>query len=120
MGGSQLNAVVAAESKGISKTACRFHERLADLHDGEGRSAGDQVLPGQLEIVAADLVFPLAAGQAGHCFSPADPRDGDGFGAGTDLLHLFRLGLNDEQLDQGAGIAEQDHRVNRDPRSRCR
>jgi hypothetical protein len=69
-------------------------------------------LPGQLEIVAADGIFPLAAGQAGHCFSPADPTDGDGFGADTDLSRLFRLGLNDEQLDQGAGIAEQDHQPN--------
>jgi hypothetical protein len=30
------------------------------------------------------------------------------------LLHLIGVGLTDQQLDQGTGVAEEDHQINPD------
>ena len=119
MGGGQLHAVVGPQGKGIGKTPCCLDKLLADLNDRERLPGLDQVLAGLLEIVATGRVFPLAAGQPCHRFSPGDPAHRDRFSAGPSRLHLIGAGLPNQQLDQGAGVAEQDHQLNPGPRSPC-
>ena len=66
MGRGELHAVVAAKGKDVGKSPSRFHQWLADFHNGEGLPGLDQVLPGLLEIFVADRVFPLEACQAAN------------------------------------------------------
>jgi hypothetical protein len=80
----------------------------------------DQLLPGLFEIFVVDRVFPLETSQGSHCFGPADPADPDGINRAADLPYLIGLGFVDQQFHQGAGVTEEDHRLNPDPQSRCR
>ena len=116
----KLHTVVAPKGKDVGKASSRFHQWLADLNDGEGVPALDQLLSSLFEIFVADWVFPLEACQGRHCFGPADPADPDGINRGADLPHLIRLGFVNQQLHQGAGVTEEDHQLNPDPLSRCR
>ena len=108
-------------------------ERPADrlrLDDADAflRAQGDKLvildeihrMPGLFEIFVVDRVFPLETSQGSHCFRPADPADPDGINRAADLPYLIGLGFVDQQFHQGAGVTEEDHRLNPDPQSRCR
>jgi hypothetical protein len=118
-GSSELQAVVGAQGKPFRQSTCGLHKRLADLDDAERWPGCDQPLAGPLKSFAADGIFPLPAGQPSHRFRPGDPTDRDDVRPGTDLLHLIGMRLKDEQLDQGAGVAEQDHPLKPDLRAPC-
>ena len=116
----ELHAVVSPKGKDVGKAPSTFHYWLTDFDNGEGLPELDQVLPGLFEILVADRVFSLEAGEGRHRFGPTDPADPNGINSAADLPHLFRLSFVNQQLHQGAGVAEEDHQLNPDPQSRCR
>ena len=118
MGCCQLHAVVAAQSENIGESPSCFNQPLADLDDDELIPAKDQALTGLLDVIPADRIFSLTTGHTRHGLCPGDPADRDGFCLRAALLHLIGVWLTDQQLDQGTGIAEQDHQLNPDLPSR--
>lgn len=110
----RCHAVVAAQSENIGKSPSCFNQPRADLDDRELIPGTDQALTGLFDVMPTDRIFPLTTGHACHGLCPGDPADRNGFCVRAALLHLIGAGLTDQQLDQGAGVAEQDHQLNPD------
>ena len=118
LGRCQLHAVEATESENIGESASCFNEPLTDLDNRELIPAMDQLLTGLFDVISTDRIFSLTAGHTRHGLCPGDPADRNGFCLRAALFHLIGFGLTDQQLDQGTGVAEQDHQLNPDLPSR--
>ena len=108
--GRELHTVVTAQGKSVGILSGQFNKRLSYLNNDIPRPVSSQALSDHFDRIGVVGEFAGATRQGGHHLCPCNPADSNSAGRASQSLHAAARILEDVQLYQCRGVAEQDQR----------